>query len=154
MPPTETRTIEVPKQTLGTARSISVPRKWVRKSSRSANMFESFFHAFNGIFLALKEERNLRVHFLALACTIAFGVFLKVSAFEWLALILSCGLVITVELVNTSLEHLVNISADGEYHRFARYAKDTAAAAVLCASFVALAVGLIVFLPKVALLIR
>ena len=64
------------------------------------------------------------------------------------ALVLVMAMVISTEFLNTALEHLVDIAAEGQYRYAARCAKDTAAAAVLTASVAAIATGLIVFLPR------
>ena len=111
-------------------------------------MIESFYHAFHGVWVGLKEERNVRIHFLSALAVLILGLWLRVDLIGWASLSLAIGLVLTTEFLNTALEHLVDISADGEYHEAARYAKDTAAAAVLCASAMALIVGLLVFLPR------
>lgn len=50
--------------------------------------------------------------------------------------------------MNTAIEHLVDISAEGQYKYAARCAKDTAASAVLIASLAAIIVGALVFVPK------
>jgi undecaprenol kinase len=118
------------------------------KSAASKNLLESFCHAFHGVWVALRFERNVRVHFIAVPIVAVLAVCLRVDMVGWLALILSIGLVITAEFMNTAVEHLVDISANGQYHQSARYAKDTAAAGVLLASISALVVGLIVFVPR------
>jgi len=131
-----------------------VPNAWARKTGSAATMIESFYHAFHGIWIGLKEERNVRIHFLLVGLVVAFGFFLKVDAVSWIALVVAMSMVITAEYVNTALEHLVDISADKEYHQSARYAKDTAAAAVLVASAAAAIIGGIVFVPKLLPLIQ
>lgn len=125
-----------------------VPSSWNRKTGRAATLVESFYHATHGIWIGLKEERNVRIHFCAAMAVSAMGIWLKLDTISWLCLALSMGLVLTAEFVNTALEHLVDISASGEYHRSARYAKDTAAAAVLLAALVATVVGLLIFIPR------
>jgi undecaprenol kinase len=117
-------------------------------------MIESFYHAFHGIWIGLKEERNVRIHFLLGIAVIAMGTWLKVDVNSWMSLALAIGLVLTAEFINTALEHLVDLSANGQYHESARYAKDTAAAAVLCASAMAAAIGLIVFVPPLLRLLH
>jgi len=116
-------------------------------------MIESFYHAFHGIWIGLKEERNVRIHFLAAVVVAGAAAYLKVDTLGLIALSLAVGLVLITEFLNTSLEHLVNINSNGEYHESARYAKDTAAAAVLCASVTAVVIGAIVFVPKLIALI-
>ncbi len=112
-------------------------------------MFESFYHAFHGIWVGLKEERNIRIHLSCAFLVFILGWQLQVTQWEWILLALAIGLVLTTELLNTSLEHLVDISANHQYHQSARYAKDTAAAAVLCASITSLIIGALVFLPHI-----
>lgn len=130
-----------------------VPDAWKRKTGRAGSMIESFYHAFHGLGEALKEQRNLRIHFGAAVLVVVLGIALKVDAAGWLALSLSIGFVISAELFNTAVEHLVDLSVNGEYRSKARKAKDTAAAAVLIASIVAVIVGAIVFLPRMAALL-
>ena len=127
---------------------FAVPASWQRKTGRTTSMIESFYHATTGIIQGLKEQRNLRIHFVLSAVVVFLGLFLHVDAVSWLALALSIGLVIGAELLNTAIEHVVDLTAGGEYHPAARKAKDTAAAAVLIAAIAALAVGIIVFVPR------
>src|SRR3990167_2722985 len=122
---------QLPKHTL-------VPDAWRRKTGRALNMIESFYHAFHGLWVGLKEERNVRIHFLATLVVAGLGIWLKVDLASWALLALAVALVLTTEFLNTALEHLVDVATNGEYHRSARYAKDTAAAAVLCASLASL----------------
>lgn len=130
-----------------------VPASWRRKSGRAGNLFESFYHAFHGVAIGLRDQRNLRIHFtMAILVSIA-GFLLKIDTMGWLALTIIMALVISLEFVNTSLEHLVDISANNQYHYAARCAKDTAAAAVLAVSFAAMIVGAIVFIPRIIALI-
>lgn len=56
------------------------------------------------------------------------------------------ALVLSLELLNTALEALTDL-ASPVYHPLAKQAKDTAAAAVLVASLLALLLGLYLFLP-------
>ncbi|HIA51740.1 MAG TPA: diacylglycerol kinase family protein [Candidatus Melainabacteria bacterium] len=131
-----------------TGKHFAVPASWQHKTGRTTSMIESFYHAFTGILQGLKEQRNLRIHFAISAVVICLGIFLRVDTISWLALVLSMGLVIGAELLNTAIEHVVDLTAGGEYHLAARKAKDTAAAAVLVVALAASAVGAIVFLPR------
>lgn len=131
-----------------------IPAEWQRKNSRAATLVESFYHAFHGIYVGLKQERNLRIHFCAAIIAVALGAWLKLDNVCWFALSLAIGMVIVAEFLNTALEHLVDLAARGQYHKSARYAKDTAASAVLVASFVAAAVGAGVFVPRLLALVH
>ena len=64
---------------------------------------------------------------------------------------LTMGLVISCELINTAIEAVVDLVTE-EYHPLAKVAKDTAAAAVFVFAIIAIIVGLIIFGPKVVAL--
>lgn len=136
-----------------TSETAFVPQAWLRKTGPAITIIESFYHAFHGIWIGLKEERNVRIHFSLVVLVTVLGVWLKVDAQSWISLIIAMSMVVAAEFVNTSLEHLVDISANNEYHQSAKYAKDTAAAAVLISSIAAAAIGSIVFVPKLLALI-
>ena len=83
---------------------------------------------------------------MALMVTV-FGFILKISVTEWCICLVLFGLIISLELVNTAVEAVVDLVTE-EKHPLAGYAKDTAAGAVLAASIFAAVVGLIIFVPK------
>ena len=128
--------------------NLLIPASWRKKTGRSKNLLESFYHAFEGVWIGLKRERNLRIHFCLVPVVCGLAVWLNVDVTSWLVLILAMSFVIAAEFLNTSIEHLVDISTNGQYHLSAKYAKDTAAAAVLFASGTAALVGLVIFGPR------
>lgn len=72
----------------------------------------------------------------------------KLSLTEWLVVVFTIGAVISLELVNTAIEAVVDLVTE-EYHPLAKVAKDTAAASVFIIAIVAAIVGIIIFLPKI-----
>jgi len=66
--------------------------------------------------------------------------------------LLCCGLVLSLELVNTAAEALTDLISP-EWHPLAETAKDAAAGAVLVASIVSVLVGAAVLLPPLTALI-
>tara|TARA_R110002049_G_scaffold304949_2_gene500728 strand:+ start:1427 stop:1807 length:381 start_codon:yes stop_codon:yes gene_type:complete len=108
----------------------------------------SFKYAFNGIAILLKEEHNSRIHFLATFIVIILGYVFDINSFEWISLIFSCCFVISMELINSSIENLSDFSSR-EKHILIKKAKDLAAGGVLFSAIAALAVGIIIFLPKI-----
>ena len=112
---------------------------------------DSFRFAFRGIADFVRSEANARFHLVAATAVVAAGFWFRVSPGEWLALILCIALVISLEAINTAIEHLTDLVSPN-YHPLAGKAKDVAAGAVLIAAFGAVAVGLIVFLPKIGAL--
>lgn len=108
----------------------------------------SFRYAFEGLWTALKDEPNLKFHFLVAVLVISAGLILGISKTEWLIILLTIGFVVAVELTNTAIEEVVD-SFTSEVHPSAKKAKDVSAGAVLIASVTALVIGLIIFLPYI-----
>ncbi|NMP23016.1 diacylglycerol kinase [Sulfobacillus harzensis] len=107
----------------------------------------AFVYAGEGIWTALASERNLRVHVTVALAIAAGGWLFALTAVEWMAVVLAFGLVMALELMNTAVEALADL-ASPEIHPLAKRAKDTAAGAVLVAAMAALALGLVVFVPR------
>lgn len=80
------------------------------------------------------------------------GFSLKINSLEWIAVILCAGLVLSLELVNTAIEYLAD-TLHPERAKGIGLAKDAAAGAVFIAALAAACVGVIVFLPKLWLLL-
>jgi len=107
---------------------------------------DSFACAFRGIAALLKSEVHARIHLAATVAVLALGWWLDINAGEWMAVVLSIGLVWTAEALNTAIEYVADLAHPDE-HPEVKKLKDLAAAAVLFASIAALVVGLIVFGP-------
>ena len=108
----------------------------------------SFGYAFSGLKTALKNEPNIRIHLLISLLAIILAFFLGFSPVEWIILAFTIAFVLILELINTTLEILVNIVSP-EIKEEARIAKDVSAAVVLIGALLSLVVGAFLFLPKV-----
>jgi diacylglycerol kinase (ATP) len=75
------------------------------------------------------------------------GFFLKLTAFEWIAIVIVAGGVFAAEAFNTSIEALSD-TLTPEYSKNIKQVKDFAAGAVLVATLTSIIVGLTIFLPK------
>jgi diacylglycerol kinase len=106
---------------------------------------ESFACAFRGIRSLLESEVHARIHLAATVAVLALGWWCRITAGEWLAVILALGLVWVAEALNTAIEYVADLAQPDE-HPEVKKLKDLAAAAVLFASLTALVVGLVVFL--------
>lgn len=115
-------------------------------------LYKSFGYAFSGILETARRERNMKIHCAAGVLVIIFGVFLKISLMQWCVCLSLCALVMSLELVNTALEAVVDLACQ-EIHPLAKKAKDAAAGAVLVAAIFAAIVGCLIFLPKLAAMV-
>lgn len=107
-------------------------------------LFRSFRYAFKGIFRTVKEERNFRVHLVALCLVTWFSFLYEVTSGQALVLIVTCALVLSLELVNTAVEHTVDLISE-EYHPLAEKAKDAAAGGVLVSAVASVVVAVVMF---------
>jgi diacylglycerol kinase len=109
---------------------------------------ESFRYAVRGIMTAYREERQMKVHTAAAVLAVVFGVAADLSRAEWAILVLTIAMVITLELVNTAVERIVDMVTE-EYHPLAEKAKDIAAGAVLVGAIASVIVGICLFGTRV-----
>jgi diacylglycerol kinase len=112
---------------------------------------KSFGFAFNGLKILILEEHNSRVHLIAAILVIIAGFYFQISILEWLAIILSIGFVITLEIINSAIENISDFISP-EKHNSIKKIKDLSAAGVLISALTALVIGLIIFIPKVSAL--
>ncbi len=108
----------------------------------------SFKYSFQGLQYAYKAEQSLMIHGMAVILVIIAGFVLKITLIEWLICFILMGIVLATELINTSIEAVIDLACP-EIHPLAKIAKDTASAAVFVFSTVAFVSGLIIFLPKI-----
>jgi diacylglycerol kinase len=111
----------------------------------------SFRYAFQGIGDLFRTQPNSQVHALVSLLVIAAGFFFKIDRTEWLIIVVCIVLVISLEAMNTAIVYLTDLVSP-DYHPLAGRTKDVAAGAVLIAAMGTIIVGLLIFLPKIALL--
>jgi diacylglycerol kinase (ATP) len=107
-------------------------------------LIKSFRFAIQGFHSALSNQVNLRIHLAVSMGVIIAGFAFRVSATEWCVLLLCMGLVISLELINTTIEKLVDM-VSSEWKEQAGQIKDIAASAVLWSSILSALIGLIIF---------
>lgn len=110
-----------------------------------------FGYASNGLWYALRTQRNVRVHTAIALLAIALGVMLRITPVEFALIFVAITGVFIAEMFNTVLELCVDL-ASPQYHPLAKIAKDVAAGAVLLNALLAIMIGLFVFLPHLILL--
>ena len=111
----------------------------------------SFGYAIEGFRTAVATERNIKVQLLVGVLAVVAGVVLKIDALSWVLVLLCIGLVLFAELVNTSIEAIVDLDTQ-DLHPLAKRAKDIAAASVFTLSITAAVVGIIVFARALGML--
>lgn len=90
----------------------------------------------------------MKIHCLMAAAVVIAGIICRISREEWFICLILFGLITSLELVNTSVEAVVDLVTE-ERKPLAKKAKDAAAGAVLISAIFAAAIGLAIFVPKV-----
>lgn len=112
------------------------------------SLFLSFKYAWTGIVYAFFTQRNFRIHTLVGSVAIAASLYLHLSRVEIAIIGLTIGAVLTMELLNTAIESVVDLTVKQTYHELAKTAKDCAAGAVLVSALAAVLVaGSLLFPP-------
>jgi diacylglycerol kinase (ATP) len=116
-------------------------------------LIRSFGFAFKGVAYATASQLNFRIHLVFTTLALLMGYLLHISLSEWLWVALCITLVLVTEIFNTMIETLTDLVSPG-YNEKAGRIKDMSAGAVVIAAVFALFTGLVIFLPKLLLLIN
>lgn len=104
-----------------------------------------------GAYKLITTEHSIMVQFcLGIAVVIA-GFYFNISATEWMLQILAIGLVLAIEGLNTAAEKISDF-IHPEYHEKIGFIKDIASGAVFFAAMAAIAIGAIIYYPKIVML--
>ncbi|MDE5808583.1 MAG: diacylglycerol kinase family protein [Muribaculaceae bacterium] len=114
---------------------------------------KAFGYAWEGIRTLFKGEAHAKIHLIAAGLVIVAGFVFRLDKAEWCAVILCIGIVFMAEGFNTALERVCD-KVSPERNPLIKDAKDIAAGAVLLFVLSAVAVGLIIFIPKIAMLFQ
>lgn len=120
---------------------------------KKQSFFSSLAVAAKGFWTTAIAERNIRIQGGVSLITIMLAIYFSVSLMEWVVLLFSIALVVGFELLNSSIEVMVDWISP-EFHPLAGKVKDVAAGAVFFVSIISVLVGLIIFLPYVLELIN
>ncbi len=113
----------------------------------------SFKCALAGVSYALKNNQTLQIHFIASLIVIVMSLIFHVNAFEMGILGVMILLVISAEMINTSIEQMTDLITS-EHRMEAKIAKDVAAGMVLIIATGSVMVGFLIFAPYVQKLFR
>ena len=118
------------------------------KGTRLERYIKSFFHAVDGIKYTIRNEHNMIIMILATIVVVVLGFKFSISDYEWLFCVGLIGAVMASEMINTSIEAVVDLFSP-KIHPLAKIAKDTASSASLILSLTAFIGALIIFIPKI-----
>lgn len=113
------------------------------------SLLKSFSFAFRGILEVLKKERNIKIHLFFAFLAVFLGIVLGIDFVSWAVVVLTIAVVLAAEIFNSSLEAVCNLLKEklGLGYEETRFARDTAAGAVLVLAIASVLVGFLIFLP-------
>ena len=123
----------------------------LKKKKRT--FLDSLKDCLNGLSFIMISEHNFKREIILGIIALVMSYFLNVSKIEFIIILLVIALVIVSEIFNTAIEKVVDLYTK-EYNEIARITKDVSAFAVLTMCMFSLAVGIIIFVPKIIALIR
>ncbi len=112
------------------------------------DFLKSFKYAFDGLMYCIKNERNFRFHLCAALSSVLLSFKYDLSGTNKLVLIFTIGFVLIAEMINTSIECIVDISSP-DYNPLAKIAKDVSAGAVLISALIAIVCAFVLFFEPV-----
>ncbi|MEG3848859.1 diacylglycerol kinase family protein [Microcoleus sp. herbarium19] len=133
------QTVNEPKKALKYKRELS----WKIASS----LVTSFRYAWGGLTYAFETQRNFRIHTVIGTLAIGLALFLQLKPVEISVIGVTIGIVLAMELLNTAIESVVDLTVGQSYHELAKIAKDCAAGAVLVSAMAAAIVAAALLLP-------
>lgn len=109
--------------------------------------FKSMGFALKGAIKLITTEHSVMVQFSIGILLILAGIYFQISQTEWLFQTLAIGLVLSIEGLNTAVEKIADF-IHPEFHERIGFIKDIAAGSVFFAAMTAIAIGLIIYIPK------
>jgi diacylglycerol kinase (ATP) len=108
---------------------------------------KSIGFALKGAIKLITTEHSIMIQSSVSVLMIIAGFYFNITTTEWLFQTLAIGLVLSIEGLNTAVEKIADF-IHPEYHSRIGFIKDIAAGSVLFAAFTAIAIGLIIYVPK------
>jgi diacylglycerol kinase (ATP) len=121
--------------------------KFEKDNSFFTGRLKSIGFAIKGAIKLISTEHSVMVQFSLVVLMILAGFYFEIDRFEWMIQILAFGLVLGIESLNTAVEKIADF-IHPEYHERIGFIKDIAAGAVMFAAMAAIAIGLLIYVPK------
>ena len=111
-------------------------------------LLRKFGYAITGLRTSIKEEKSLVIHLIIAFLTLIAGMILQLNTISWAIIIVVIAIVISSELINTTIENLVDM-VSFKFNFNAKKIKDVAAASTLILAICAIIVAFLIFIPRI-----
>lgn len=112
------------------------------------NRMKGAKYALKGAFILIRTEASIQAQFSIAVILTCAGFYFNISNSEWMFQILTIGLIMSVEGINTAVEEIADFIHPDFHHKIGLI-KDIAAGAVFIAALAGLIIGVIIYVPKI-----
>ena len=116
---------------------------------KSQGFKNTFKNARKGMRLAIRSERNIRVHLATALFVMLLGVFLGLDSVKICILLLTVAMVVSMEMINSAIEFSLDAVFHNRYSKLVGMANDISAGAVMFVTIIAVVIGCLIFLPAI-----
>lgn len=113
----------------------------------------SFFNAFRGVFLMIKNERNFQIEVFCFFINLFLIFYLKLSTIDTIFILLVSSGVLIAEIFNTAIEKICDI-VQPEFDQRIGFIKDISAGAVVLMTLLSVVVGILVYWKYIEVIFR
>ena len=111
-----------------------------------SSRIKSFRFAFEGIGYVFLTQKNAQIHLIIIIVVLALAFWLAIPLRDLALILLTIGVVLGVEFINTALEKIIDLVSPGQ-HPLAKITKDVSAGAVLLLAIIAVLIGILILGP-------
>ena len=111
-------------------KKINSLKNRIESYKTSSSVLKSFKYAFSGISYVLKTSRNFKIQLIFAVISLMIGFLLQISQSNYVILIATIISVLILEILNTSIESIVDLVVKKEFSSLAKISKDTSSGAV------------------------
>ncbi|WP_114820993.1 diacylglycerol kinase family protein [Chryseobacterium sp. KLBC 52] len=105
---------------------------------------KSFLHAFRGVLMMIKTERNFQIELLAFFANLFLILYFRLNSTDAALIIIASFAVLSAEIFNTAIEKICDI-IQPNFDKRIGFIKDIAAGAVVLTAIAAVIVGVLVY---------
>lgn len=125
----------------------------IKRKEMNYRLVKSFGYALQGLKYCFYSEKNFRVQLCVAIIAFVGGLYFRISSNELLTILFCSALVLSLEMINTTIEKLSN-EISQTINPVIKQVKDIAAGAVLLSAVISFIAGIIIFFPKIVLLVQ
>ena len=111
-----------------------------------SSRIKSFRFAFEGIGYVFLTQKNAQIHLIIIILVLALAFWLAIPLRDLALILLTIGMVLGAEFINTALEEIINLVSPGQ-HPLAKTTKDVGAGAVMLLAIIAVLIGILILGP-------